>query len=374
MNRKHQLTLVFSLIGMALGIGHVVQSTEQTSAAAATTPPSTNVDVVSTGPEQAAPQITPVTAPANAAVLTEVGAPEPVNRPKPDLMMPVEPQATSTTPAAPVADPTSFEPAATPGGAGSDAAASAITAAQLLASPSSAPVAATPATETADAACPITMKVAVGPQAMIGVSIQAPCAPEARVVVEHEGLKITQKTDATGSVFLSIPALAVDATITATVANADPISENLRVPAMTTLRRFGVQWQDRDAFQLHAFENGADYGDAGHLSEAAPHTPLTGAPPASGYVTLLGNADVARPMMAQIYTFPEGGISNNDVLVEAIVTDATCGREMLGETIIAMDGKAYTSELTLAMPDCNGVSDILVLKNLMADMTIATAD
>ncbi len=394
MDRKRQLSLVFALIGIALGVGHIVQNGADTSAAAAAPQP-TNVDFVSAGPEQTQPQT------ANVAVRVDVSLPEPVQPPKTasaatgaapatagvldtpapatDLVIPVAPpvvpQTVSTDPVAPAAPVVTPRPAATFSGAGSDAVAPVITEAPSLTAPAQSVPQPAPstATETADA-CAMTMKVALAPQAMIGVSIMAPCAPEARVVIEHEGLTITQKTDATGSVFLAIPAMAVDANVVAYVADADPISESLRVPAMATLRRFGVQWQDKDAFQLHAFENGADYGDAGHLSADDPHTPLTGAPPAGGYLTLLGDADVVLPLLAEVYTFPVSGIANSDVLVEAAVTEATCGREMLGETIMTLAGEATTTELTLAMPDCDGVGDILVLKNLVTDLTIAAAN
>jgi hypothetical protein len=226
----------------------------------------------------------------------------------------------------------------------------------------------------AAADCPVTLKIAAAPQAMIGVSVLAPCKADTRVLIDHMGLAITGRTDDAGSLFLSVPALAMDATVTAYVGDADGVSESVRIPAMATLRRFGVQWQSKDAFQLHAFENGANYGDTGHLSAADPRTPLTGAPPAGGYLTLLGDDGVALPQLAQIYTFPAGGTGNTDVVIEAAVTEDTCGRSIEGETIMTLAGEAYLTPLTLAMPDCDGVGDILVLKNLMTDLTIAAAN
>ena len=50
------------------------------------------------------------------------------------------------------------------------------------------------------------------------------------------------------------------------------------------------------------------------------------------------------------------------------------GRELLGETIMTLAGDVYITELTLAMPDCEAVGDILVLKNLLTDLTIAAAN
>jgi hypothetical protein len=209
---------------------------------------------------------------------------------------------------------------------------------------------------------------------MIGVSLVAPCAKDARVVIAHEGLTITGKTNAEGSLFLSIPALAVEAQVIARLPSGNEVEESVRVPAMATLRRMGVQWHDADAFQLHAFENGAGYGESGHISADEPQTPTTGLSGTGGFITLLGDTSVELPMMAEIYTFPAGIAANADITIEAAVTDATCGRELLGETIMTLAGEVYISELTLAMPECDAVGDILVLKNLLTDLTIAAAN
>ncbi len=377
MDRKRQLALVVATIGIALGAGHLVQG----GAKVAATPKPTNVDFVNAGPEDAD---TPKAAAAG-VVIADLGPSEPAPLPKLGTIVPEisAPQPPTTTTIPPVLGdlivpaPQSTAPEAGLSGAASDAPTEAVHSSPILPVPAISEPAdpvAEPVIETADTACPVTMKVAAAPQAMIGISIMAPCAPEARVMIDHEGLAITGQTDATGSLFLSIPALAVDASVTAYVAEADPVSETLRIPALATLRRFGVQWQDTDAFQVHAFENGADYGDEGHLSAADPRTPLTGAPPAGGYVTLLGDAQVTLPMMAEIYTFPATGTANSDVLIEAAVTEATCGRTVQGETIMTLAGEAFLTELTLAMPDCDGVGDILVLKNLVTDLTIAAAN
>jgi hypothetical protein len=387
MDRKRQLALVFATIGIALGAGHLVQGGQGGGAVASeTVPQPTAVDFVSAGPETPRPETQTSAAPeiaTPAPVTADLSPPEAVTEPA--LATPVAPSVTAPTAAAAVAipallndlvapaPPQSAAPVASISGAASDmhergAQSTPVAPVPALSEPSPA------VTQTVEAACPVTMKVAAAPQAMIGISIVAPCAPDARVVIDHEGLAITGKTDAAGSLFLSIPALAVDASVMAYVAEADPVSATLRIPALATLRRFGVQWQDRDAFQVHAFEGGADYGDAGHLSAVAPHTPTTGAPPAGGYMTLLGDASVALPMLAEIYTFPSAGTAAADVLIEAAVTDATCGRTVAGETIMTLAGTVHLTELTLAMPDCDGVGDILVLKNLVTDLTLAAAN
>jgi hypothetical protein len=369
MDRKRQLALVIGTIAIALGAGHLVQrgaSAEGTPVAAAATP--TAIEPVSAGaeamndkpalvaaapaPAKVAPTATPA-APAQIVVADLSPAPAPM--PAPMALIPAQAATETMTPTL------STIPAAPM-----------ITTVKDTELPAATPVQSmvvTPA-ET----CPVTLKLAAAPQAMIGVSLMAPCAPNARVVIGQAGLAITAKTNADGALFLSIPALAVDAKVTARLVGTPEVAQTVHIPAMATLRRFGVQWQNQDAFQVHAFENGADYGQPGDVFADVPQSPVIGQTDAGGFLTLLGDASVNLPMMAEIYTFPEGLAANAEVVIEAAVTEATCGRELLGETIMTMAGEAYVTELTLAMPDCDAVGDILVLKNLMTDLTIAAAN
>ena len=45
------------------------------------------------------------------------------------------------------------------------------------------------------------------PDAMIGITLVAPCQADARVVLSHGGLTVTARATATGSVFTSLPAM-----------------------------------------------------------------------------------------------------------------------------------------------------------------------
>jgi hypothetical protein len=397
MERKQRLAMVFAMAGVALGAGHLVQNGAGASAPAAAAP--TQITQVSAGPEAVAkPILAEAVAPSPASPVVVVdaapdAAPAPA-QPAPDLPAPVVvadlspsliPSLRPPAPAAVVVQPalqadTSplpqiVPPEPTDGPAALPAAPVATTApaTSITPVPTVAPAVA-PTVATAPDACAPTLRLAAAPQAMIGVSLVAPCSPEARVVIGHEGLSITGKTNAEGSLFLSLPALAVEATVTARLPQGQDVSQTVRVPAMATLRRMGVQWQDADAFQLHAFEEGAGYGQPGHVSADKPQMPTTGIAGTGGFMSVLGDNSVDLPLLAEVYTFPAGIAANADIVIEAAVTDATCGRELLGETIMTLAGEVYITELTLAMPDCDAVGDILVLKNLLTDLTIAAAN
>ncbi|HMO73186.1 MAG TPA: hypothetical protein PKC84_16365, partial [Paracoccaceae bacterium] len=141
---------------------------------------------------------------------------------------------------------------------------------------------------------------------------------------------------------------------------------------LSGLRRYAIQWQAPDAFALHAYEGGAGFGDPGHVSAASPHLASAGMPQVSGWLARLG--DPVLPLVAEVYTFPDAPGAAPSLAIEAEVTLATCGREMLGETLLSVRGLVTAEELTLAMPGCDGaIGDFLVLNNPLSETTLASA-
>ena len=351
MNTQRRLALAVSLLAVGLGAGHLVQSRSAAPAAApqplADAAPVADLPtgtVVAAGLAQTA--LKPENVEQLAAGLDDLPSPLSV-LPSTEGLSPL-PAAPALKPAAPVAPP----------------------AAQAAPLPPSADTA--PAqTATAPApACDMTLDLLADSNAMIGITVIAPCRPNQRVMVKHGGLSVTGKTSASGTMFMNLPAMEVQAKLDLTFPDGEKLGSVVEMPEVASLQRFAVQWLDRDAFQLQAFENGADYGQPGHVSAAMPHTPAPGLASEGGFVTLLGDADVDLPMQAEVYTFPIRGSA--EVLVEAAVTPETCGRELLGETISVVGGTVNISELTLAMPECDAAGDILVLKNLVPEMTLAS--
>ena len=246
--------------------------------------------------------------------------------------------------------------------------------------------AATDATEQTDATgkapeavmaqdCTPKLTLTAAPAAMVNLSYKAPCQPDTRVVINHDGLAVTGLTSAKGELDIAIPAMTETATFSVTLPGAIKTTADVAVTSLAGYDRMAVQWQGNDAFELHAFEFGADYGDPGHVSAASPRTPGFGQQATGGFMTMIGDAGVSLPMLAQIYTFPTGRSLQEGVVrltIEAQVTEATCGRDMLGETLqtsAAMPVKVV--DLTVTMPGCEVTGDYLVLKNLLPDVKIA---
>jgi len=223
-------------------------------------------------------------------------------------------------------------------------------------------------------ACPISLELSNADSALIAVTLIAPCHADERVVLKHAGLTVTAKTTLTGALFTDLPALVQDAQVEVMFKDSTSVAASVAVPELAGLRRFAVQWQQDDAFQLHGFEDGSDFGGPGDVSAATPHQPIAGAPAKGGFLTLLGDATTDLPMLAQVYTYPKDNKIKPEIVVEAAVTEATCGREVLGQTLQTTADAVKVSDMSLAMPDCDAVGDYLVLKNLVPDMTIASSN
>lgn len=320
MNMQRKLTLMIATGAVALGAGHIVQrkAADRTLAHEGVVIV-TDVEPVAAGPET-------VTQPTPAIAVAPM--------PAPVAVLPVE-----QAPVAPVAIEVAPAPVRAPAMA------------ELPAEPD----------------CTAQLQLIPQPGAMIGLSLLAPCHPGERVVLRHAGMAVTGKTSESGALFGALPALATNASVTVRFASGDEVAETISMPDAANYSRFIVQWQDEDAFQLHAFENGAGYGQPGHLSAA-----LTGSPAEGDFISLLGDSSTELPLLAEAYSFANGKASQ--VVLEAAVTETTCNREILGETIMAEGGKVEIADLTLAMPGCDAIGDILVLKNLMQDMKLAAAN
>jgi hypothetical protein len=222
--------------------------------------------------------------------------------------------------------------------------------------------------------CPISLNLTAAPKAMIDVTLLAPCNAGQRVVMRHGGLAVTGQTTLSGALFAVLPAMDEDAVVSILFPDGSEASEDINLPDLPIYRRIAVQWQDKDSFELHAFEDGAEFGASGHVSASNPHSRIAGIPSKNGFMTLLGDDSVSFPMMAAVYTYPIDFSVPVDISVEATVTAATCDRELLGELLLSEGGSHASTDLTLATPDCGAIGDVLVLNNPLPDLKLATAN
>lgn len=231
-----------------------------------------------------------------------------------------------------------------------------------------------PATQAAETPCPVALDLVAEPAAMIGISLVAACHGNERVVVQQEGLTFTALTNATGGLFLDMPALTADAQVAVVFADGTRATNRITLPEVAALRRFAIQWQQDDAFQLHGFEGGSGYGTPGDVWAENTRSPSALLPASQGFMTLLGDGAAPAPLMAAVYTYPADAAVRSDIVVEAAIEPATCGRELLGQTLVSTGGKVQVQDLAVTMPECDAAGGYLVLKNLAPTTNIAAAN
>jgi len=219
--------------------------------------------------------------------------------------------------------------------------------------------------------CPADIALIAQPGAMINLGLLAPCQANERVVIRHGGLAITGQTSASGSLIASIPAFASPAEVSILFADGSSAGGTVDLADLSSYDRFAVQWMDQDAFQLHAYEGPAAFGDPGHISAAAPRK--GGA--SGSFLSLIGDATTERPLLAEVYTYPAevSALSGKvGLTIEASVTEQTCDREILGETIQMVGGKVNVRDLSVTMGSCDTVGEFLLLDNPIQNEKLAS--
>ena len=223
--------------------------------------------------------------------------------------------------------------------------------------------------------CEPTMSATVKDAALVELELIAACSMDAAFTIHHEGMMFTGQTDTLGQATLIVPALSEEAVFIAAFDDGFGALSQVPVPALTEYDRVVLQWRGFGGFEIHALEYGATYGETGHVWHQAPRTASIATSGEGGFMMSLGDARVESPLFAQVYTFPTGNplrTGNVALSVEAEVTAANCDSEVQAQTLERSGSSALKIvDLTLAVPECETIGDFLVLKNLLADLTLA---
>lgn len=224
-------------------------------------------------------------------------------------------------------------------------------------------------------ACQVALAAEILPAALVDLTLQAPCSPSARATIHHQGMIFTVITDDAGEARMTVPALAEGAVFMADLGEGGGAVAVVTVPDLAGYDRAVLQWQGEVGPEIHALEFGASYGEGGHVWHGAPRAADVAIVGTGGFLMRLGDGAGLNPHMAEVYTFPSGATrQSGDVAftVEAPVTAATCGRDLAAQTIQVSPGaEPFSFDLVLAIPDCDFVGEILVLKDMILDLTVA---
>ncbi|WP_319825238.1 hypothetical protein [Thalassovita sp.] len=212
--------------------------------------------------------------------------------------------------------------------------------------------------------------------AMVNVELHAACLPETRVTLHHNGLMISELTDAQGELFVTLPALAETAVYMADLGGGQGATASVQVPSLRFYDRAVVQWQGSAGLHLHVMEFGAEFGAEGHIWDEQTGSLEKTIRGEGGFLTIMGDPTLTESLQAQVYTFPSGTSARTGDIqleIEAEVTAMNCGKDVNAQSIqLFHAGKLRVQELQLAMPECEAVGDYLVLKNVLEDLKVAS--
>lgn len=224
--------------------------------------------------------------------------------------------------------------------------------------------------------CGPILSASVNESAMVALTLTAPCRGEQTVTIHHGALAFTAQLDHLGIYTVDVPALQPDAAFTVDFVDGESVQADVDVPLAAAMERAALVYEGTSGLQIHALEFGADYGEDGHVWAEAPRDVASALQSGGGYMTILGDANQPDAMLAQVYTYPGDTSSQGGVVrlsVEAEVTAYNCATEVTGQTIEpTLAGNAQTVAMTVSMPDCTAIGELLVLKNLLRDLRIAS--
>jgi hypothetical protein len=226
-----------------------------------------------------------------------------------------------------------------------------------------------------DPACSVSLVATPAAAAMVDLELSAACSPQARVTIHHQGMIFSVTTDDAGFARVAVPALAEGAVFIADLGNGEGAVAVTSIPDFDRFDRVALQWEGVDGPEVHALEFGATYGEPGHVWHGASPGADMAMSGQGGFLVRLGDGLGLNPMMAEVYTFPSGFSQKSGQVafsIETPVTQGNCGTELAAQTIQVSPGAdLFALDLEMSIPACEAVGEILVLKNMLLDLTLA---
>lgn len=235
-----------------------------------------------------------------------------------------------------------------------------------------APLAQTPVVPEAEQ-CDIGFTATSAPAAMVILTLESPCHGDQIIELSHGGIRVNEALDENGIMTIAMPALEENAIFTASFEDGTRERAEIFMPTFAEYERIVLVWQGRTGLGLHALEDGASYGDPGHVYAAEPASADRATSGQGGFLSLAGS--VPGGWTADIYSFPISLIDAGrgpEVSVEIEVLAEACDQATEG-TVLRYSPRAATVESALyfGAPGCDAVGEYMVLKNLPQDLKIA---
>lgn len=241
-------------------------------------------------------------------------------------------------------------------------------------SPGNAPASApgNPAFQSELGACAVWVVVTASAGAILDTSVYAPCDRDAVVQVTHASLMFDSRIGADGQMTLAIPALIDEARVTVAFDDGRSQSDTTFVPDLTSVARVALQWQSPSEISLHAYAFDAQFDDPGHVWAQNPMPAGNGA---EGFLTTLGDQNIAGGHRIQVYSYASGSHSGAIRLEIEAPVEANCGQRIVAEAIELHAASPIRSRaIELDMPECDGNGGYVVVPGILPDLQISALD
>ncbi|MEM9049582.1 MAG: hypothetical protein AAGC92_12790 [Pseudomonadota bacterium] len=150
--------------------------------------------------------------------------------------------------------------------------------------------------------CQPALSLAIARGQMIALSIAADCLAGETVVVEHSGLRFSQRLDGAGTAAVVVPALNEKAEISVLYGNGESVSSSIAVSGMDQVARAAIVWSGGYDLNLHLFAPGLD-DDAAHIWQGAPRDYRRARLGGGGFLVVLGDPALGG-YRAQVISVP----------------------------------------------------------------------
>jgi hypothetical protein len=214
-----------------------------------------------------------------------------------------------------------------------------------------------------DQACALRLALTNSPGALIDIALDAPCHLGQQVVIRHSGLAFSTTIGSDGQLRLQIPAMAIEALVAAYVGQSEVVVGQIGVPDAADYLRLAVQMPGSTQFDLRAEESGQVYIARSTTAGRGAHR-----------ITRLGDSGVVGGLISQVYSVAMKDFANPDLSVELHVTPAICGHTLLADVVLLRSGKVSQESRQIEVPRCGTSGDILLLKNLLPDLTLGSPE
>ena len=213
--------------------------------------------------------------------------------------------------------------------------------------------------------CGFAVTATAMPGAMVALDVMDPCRPDTELEISHANLSFAARTDVMGLLTVDIPALETPAFITIRSDTGEEAMAIAGLPDLGAYARVAIAWNGDLGLELHAFENGADFGAPGHIWQEAPGNIAETLAGGSGFLTLLGDPRIPQSPQVQIYTVAQAQAADTRVSLDIPIKAETCGRPLDARALqLTQSGAVDIWPITVTLPGCDGVGDFLVLQNL----------